>query len=155
MSLRHLFLHNWRWKLFSLLLATAIWFFVDASLRNDVVVRKNPLSSRADFQGHVKVGVFSSGNLSTPLRVEPAGVDVTVRGDFVALQDLDWKQIRAFVDVSSLGTNGNSAALFFERLVEVRGPANVEVIRVEPVIVTVRRVAPIAQDKRPAPSENP
>ena len=154
MTLHELLLHNWRWKLFSVLLASGIWFYVSASIQNEPVIRKNPISGAADFLNRFPIKVLTTSLDTNAYKLEPAEAEITVRGDFNVLQDLDWKEIRVFVDLTDLGTNGRAHASEVQRLVQVQTPNDVTLVKAEPAAIIVRRVtstsAPAKVQRAPA-----
>lgn len=154
MTLHHLFLHNWRWKLFSLLLASAIWFYVHTSIQNEPIIRKNPISGVTEFVSRFPIKVLTTSLDTNAYKLDPANAEVTVRGDINVLQDLDWKEIRVFVDLTDLGTNGRNHAAEFQRLLQVHTPNDVTLVRSDPTEVLVRRITP-ANPKAPRASSQP
>lgn len=155
MTLRHLFLHNWRWKLFSLLIASALWFYVRASLPGDVLIRKNPVTgtTTAEMWEEFPIHLLAASQDGTPYAVEPPGASVTLQGSLTALQDFDWKTVRVFVNVTDLIGIGPNSAIEAERHVQVHAPAGVTVARIDPAIVRVRRIVPTGTDKPATPPQ--
>ena len=58
MPLRDLILHNFGWKLLSLLLAVAIWLYVDATMPKTGTVKRNPVSGKSSINFHQKFPVM-------------------------------------------------------------------------------------------------
>jgi YbbR domain-containing protein len=136
MSLRDFFLHNWRWKLFSVLLAAAVWFYIRTSIRGDFgLPRLKPAGiTTADFVHEFPVTRLTDPADTNQYRIEPATAQVTVRGDFLLMQELHWDEFRVFVDLTRPPEKNTSA-----HLIRVTPPAGIEVISVEPPAALVRR----------------
>ena len=146
MSIRHLFLHNFRWKLFSVLLASAIWFYVHASLRDEgkAIIRENPVGglATAEFLNRFPVKVLTASHDANTYRLEPAEAEVTVKGESAVLQDLNWQEIKVFVDLTDLGTNSKGRATELARAIQVHAPPNITPVKIDPPAVLVRRITP-------------
>ena len=95
--LRHLFIEDFWWKVFSLGLAVLIWVTVT------FVSQKEPGTAPRVFS-EVPVTVVSSTDDVRAFKVKPTTVDVTVRGDASRLQNLRSKDIRALVDLTGVTT---------------------------------------------------
>ncbi len=88
----------------------------------------------------------------TPMRLtaEPDTVDIFLRGSPQLLDELDTRQIQAFVsDQNTVPPSGN------ERRVNVLVPAGLEVLGVQPDRVTLKRMADPAPSPAATPSTSP
>ena len=136
MTLRALLINNWRWKLFSLLIAWAVWFYIRNSISGDVgVLRvKSTGAASGDFVHEFPISVLTSPGDTNNYRLDPASVGVTVRGDFLLLQELDWSEFRVYVNLSHAPEIAVSA-----HVVSVTPPSGIQVVSIEPAAVLVRR----------------
>lgn len=155
MTFRHLCLHNWRWKLFSVLLASAIWFFVDRSLPQGTIIRKNPVSGVAEFQSRCAIKLLTGGQDLGSFKLEPAEAEVTLTGEFRVLQELDWRNVKVFIELGEANGNGASSVSEFERLLQVHLPTNITLVTLEPSSVRIRRLPPAPAPKTPSINQTP
>jgi hypothetical protein len=128
--MREFFLNDLRWKLFSLLLALAIWGtvhrvlnssgFTDASTDRKVTYNDQPV-----------LVVAASADVHL-YRVVPETVSVTVTCSDAAYAVLQANQIRATVDLTGLEADKE-----MKRNVEVSAPPGVTVVSVDPPKVGV------------------
>jgi hypothetical protein len=93
--LRHLFVEDFWWKLFSLCLGVLIWVTVT------FVSAREPGTAPRVFS-EVPVTIVSATDDVRSFKVNPSTVDVTVRGDADLLQNLRSKDIRVLVDLSGV-----------------------------------------------------
>ncbi|HEY6170538.1 MAG TPA: CdaR family protein [Verrucomicrobiae bacterium] len=146
MTLRHLVTHNFRWKLFSVVLAAIFWLYIHASLRDEgrAIIRENPVSglATAEFLNRFPVKVLTASQDANIYRVDPAEAEVTVRGESAVLQDLNWQEIKIFVDLTDLATNSKVRSTNLLREIQVHAPPNITAVKVDPPAVVVRRIAP-------------
>ena len=160
MPWRDLIVHNFWWKVTSLILATFIWFTViwvtgrsgDLGIRGPESLVN--VTRTHNFTRH-PVSILVPSNESRSFRVEPAYVDITVSGELTDIENLNWKDVRAFVD-----------ALTFEgRLttnrVQVSIPPRLKIEKVTPpearlVLVPLDRDRPLTNNPAaPQPVANP
>ena len=128
--MRDFFLNDLRWKLFSLLLALAIWGtvhrvlnssgFTDASTDRKVTYNDQP------------VFIVASSSDVHLYRVVPETVRVTVTGSDAAIAVLQANQIRATVNLTGIGADKE-----LKRNVDISVPAGITVISVDPQKVGV------------------
>ena len=120
-TLRNLFFRDFWLKLFSLILALAIWEVVSLAIRREVAPTDNPT---AIFEEHTFTGVpvlvVSAAKDVRDFKVQPAQVDVTVRGEGRLLQQLQASDIRALVDLT-----GIESAHGLRKRIEVSTPTGV------------------------------
>jgi YbbR domain-containing protein len=135
--LHYLFIRDWPLKLFSLALATLTWLAVSISGReNTVKVPGMPnLAERTYYD--LPVLVVATAADVHDFRVKPSEVDVTVQGEKAVLDNLQGRQIRVLVDLTTLvQTNG------MKRRIEVITPPGVTHVRIEPDEVEIIPPAP-------------
>jgi YbbR domain-containing protein len=133
-SLKDLILKDIWLKLFSLALATLIWFTVNIAIQNQVSpVAALPLikPDRRTFS-NLPVVVMSSAQDARSATVNPKEVDVTVEGDAKVLKSLYNRDIRVLVDLT-----GIEAAHDMRKRVEVSTPSGVTHVTVDPPEVQV------------------
>lgn len=123
--LRHLFVEDFWWKLFSLVLALLVWFTVTFASEKDVRTDKRVFVN-------LPVTILSSAEDVRNFKVSPSEVQVTVQGHPETLQDLQARDIRPMVDLT-----GVAAAQDLRERVEVSVPAGVTFLRVVPEEVQV------------------
>jgi YbbR domain-containing protein len=133
--LRELLTHNWRWKLFSLLLAVAVWFYIRTSIQGDLVMpRLRPGgAATADFVHEFPVARLTAPGDTNLYHLDPATTRVTVRGDFLLMQELNWDEFRVFVDLTRPPDKPLSA-----HVVRVTPPPGMAVVAIDPPAVIVR-----------------
>src|SRR5580698_6694677 len=105
MAYRDYILHNFWWKLLSLLLAALTWLTIETAFKNEEKLRETPVvvgpSSRS-FPS-IPVTVLSSVANAGRFKVMPSTVKVEVRGSQEELESLQMQDIKAFVDVTDAG----------------------------------------------------
>jgi YbbR domain-containing protein len=128
--IRDLFIKDWGWKLFSVILAAAIWLTVHKILVPNVSTASatvNPVT-----YGNLPVFIVSSAADVHFYRVAPSTVKVTVSGTPEAIAVLQANQIRATVDLTDI-----DSARDLKRRVDVSVPSGVTLISVDPLKVGV------------------
>jgi len=119
------------WKIFSLVLASAIWLTVHKILLESAVPADSG-GGRPVTYGNLPVLIVASAADVHLYRVVPDSVKITVTGSSDAIGKLQANQIRATVDLT-----GIDAARDLKRNVDVTVPAGVTVVSVEPAKVGV------------------
>jgi len=119
------------WKLFSLLLAVAIWLTVHKLLLEATAPVVNGGGSTLTY-GNLPVLLLATAADVHLYRVVPESVKVTVTGSPEVIAVLQANQIRATVDLT-----GIDSAKDLKRNVEVAVPAGVTVVSIEPAKVGV------------------
>lgn len=137
--MRDLFIKDWGWKLFSLVLAAGIWLTV-----HKIIDPKNPdLAADSTFTyDNLPVTVVSSAADVHDYRVNPAAVKVTVTGPANVMNTLKLGDVHAVVELSD--TNRTRDLLL---PVEILAPANVTVTSINPARALV--IIPPAPEKKP------
>ena len=131
--LRKLVVKDFWLKLFSLALASLIWFTVNIAQRNTAASGPPFLPPRIDRRVlTLPVVIVCSADEVRNFRVYPKDVQVTVQGDPKVLQKLLDKEFRVLVDLT-----GIPAAQELRKRVEVSTPAGIALVRVDPREVQV------------------
>jgi len=130
--LREIFIKDFGWKLFSLLLAAFIWYTVHKIIEEPKAAVVSPDNVPVIYP-NVPVEVVATAADAHIFGVDSNAVSVTVSGAKEVMDVLEASQIRATVDVS--GVDDNSKEL--SRRVDVSVPWGVTVIDVEPAQVKV------------------
>ena len=128
--MRDLFIKDWGWKLFSLILAAGIWLTVHKIIepKNDAV---SSTGSTLTY-GNLPVLVVSTAADVRDFRVAPGMVSVTVSGSPDAIAVLQANQIRATVDLTDI-----ESARDLKRRVDVSVPSGITLVSVDPPKVGV------------------
>jgi hypothetical protein len=127
MFLRALFLHNFWWKLFSVVLATLIWLAVsDQRVASAEVTREFP---------HRPVLVMTGTGEHPALAIEPPEVSVLVRGPIALIGELNDQDIQVFLNLQGRTDVAGDFGLV------VRAPPGVSEAVVFPKKVTLRPLA--------------
>ena len=119
------------WKLFSLVLAIAIWLTVHRILLESGLPVASPSGSTLTY-GNLPVFVVASASDVHLYRVAPESVKITVSGTPQAIAVLQANQIRATVDLT-----GIDVARDLKRSVDVAVPSGITVVSVEPAKVGI------------------
>ena len=135
MSLRALILHNFWLKLFSLLLATLIWFaihfWIEGGNRQPQNSITNPI---ARHQFRLPVRVLTKPGDERVFRVDPEQVSVFVTGEAAILRDFSSQNISVYVDVANIRSSRET-----NQQVKVDVPKEISV-EVVPLTVNVEQV---------------
>lgn len=129
---RDLFIKDWSWKLFSLLLALGIWLTVHRILQEASPPVESTGRSTLTYE-NLPVLIVSSAADVSHYRVAPTAVKVTVSGPSEVMDKLQATQVRAVVDLTDITSAGD-----WQRQVNIFAPPNVTLIRIEPQTVTVQ-----------------
>ncbi len=132
--LREVFLHDFRLKLFSLVLASLTWMVVNFAVQRDNSPAAPLVLGNVQQRVFPKIPVIvmSSAEDVRSVRVHPKEVDVTVQGDARLISQLDARDIHVLVDLT-----GIPAAHDLRKRVEVSTRPGVTLLRVEPEEVQV------------------
>ena len=122
---------DFAWKLFSLVLAVAIWLTVHRILQESTLAPANSGSSVLTCD-KLPVLIVSTAADVHLYHVVPEHVKVTVTGSPDAIATLQASQIRPTVDLTGIGF-----AKELKRNVDVSVPSGVTIVRVEPAKVDV------------------
>ena len=130
-AIRSWLVEDFGWKLFSLLLAVAIWLTVHRILKESSLPQANSGGSVLTCD-NLPVLIVSTAADVHLYHVVPEHVKVTVTGSPEAIATLQANQIRATVDLTGIGFDKD-----FKRHVDVSVPSGVTIVRVEPAQVDV------------------
>ena len=130
--LREIFIKDFGWKLFSLLLAAFIWYTVHKIIEEPKAAVVSPDNVPVVYP-NVPVVVVATAADAHIFGVDSNTVSVTVSGTKEVMDVLEANQIRATVDVSGLDDSSKEMS----RRVDVSVPWGVTVIDVEPAQVKV------------------
>ena len=129
---RNLVIKDFWLKLFSLALAILIWLTVEFSMHKEVSPW-SALIGRAADETVMTVPVNVPAMDARVVSVEPATVQITLRGDPTLLKGLTVEEVRAQVDLS-----GIESANGLRRTIDVILPAGVSYTHLTPDKVEVR-----------------
>ena len=102
MPLRQLLLHNFWLKLFSLVLASLIWFVVHFDLQNKRDFESELFKDSEELSiTNVPVAVLTSPEDKRAFLVRPPRVEVILKGKNADLRLISPGEVRVFVDLSS------------------------------------------------------
>jgi hypothetical protein len=130
-ALRDWLVEDFGWKMFSLVLAVAIWLTVHKILLESAAPSVNGGGSTLTY-GNLPVLIVATAADVHLYRVAPESVKVTVTGSPEAIATLSANQIRATVDLT-----GIDSAKDLKRSVDVSVPSGVTVVSVEPAKVGI------------------
>ncbi len=132
MAKRDLILHNFGWKVFSVLLAALVWMALSTAEQRAWRLQQSPVINYRKFA--VSVAVLNRADGAGPFTLTPALVEVEIGGNAAALEKLQPREIAAFVDAST-----SSEERSFRREVRVAAPAGFRIQAITPAVVVVTR----------------
>lgn len=124
MSARAAILQNFWLKLFSLVLATMIWFAIYGA-QNNLRTGQTALGTVTQKIENVPITVMQSAADYRAFRVEPSHIDVTVRGPIAEVQALTARQCEVFINL----TDAQDAAGLTKKIL-VHTPPGIAVVKV-------------------------
>jgi len=142
MALRDWFIKDLGWKLFSVVLAVAVWLAVYKILGETGGSTEPAIGDKQTTYDDMPVLVVSAASDVRDFRVKPDAVTVTVSGAPNVMAILQANQIRAVVDLT-----GIESAKKLRRRVDVSLPPGVKLVSVNPSNVEV--IVPPPPDKKP------
>jgi YbbR-like protein len=136
MAARDYILHNFWWKLLSVLLAALTWFTIQTSFQKDQNLRQSPIitTSTRSFPA-IPIMLQTSAANTNRYRVNPQSVTVEVSGAADVLEKLQTKQIQAVVDVSEAPEEKE-----FRKDIQVQVPKDLKIVNTKPIYVTVEKI---------------
>jgi YbbR domain-containing protein len=127
-----LFIKDWKWKLFSLLLAALIWLTIHHNVQRETrTVTAAAFESTLTY-GNLPVLVVSTAADVREFRITPTTVTVKVAGSADNIAKLQASQIRAVVDLTDIESTKELV-----RQVDVSTPVGITLISVDPLKVGV------------------
>ena len=131
--LRHLFFHDFWLKLFSVVLAVALWVIVYVDKERKEVAPAPLAQAPTDRKFYNLPGIImSSAEDVRAFKVTPEEVAVTLQGEREAILKLQSKDIRVLVDLT-----GVEAARDLTKRVEISTPPGFTVVQVTPKEVRI------------------
>jgi hypothetical protein len=156
MSVRSLILHNFWWKLLSLLLATLIWFNIRASIgRGGDLKFENTatgLSASTVLSVERRIDILCQAGDAARYAVEPLVAQVSVRGAPGLLRSLKDDEIRLFVEIHPDEVESSDESAVFARVIHVQLPPGVALDQLEPDAAVLRRLPVPAASANPPPN---
>ncbi len=140
MASRNIILHNFGWKLLSLAVAALLWVIINIVLQKDeqerVAAREVETESRRPFYG-IPITVLAPPSNTNRFSITPDLVSVDVGSkDSKALDDLQSRQVQAFVDVSDAEDEKQ-----FRRPIQIHVPPDFVVVAMAPTNASVERIS--------------
>jgi YbbR domain-containing protein len=137
MAYRDYILHNFWWKLLSLLLAALMWLTIETAFQKDKFLGETPVvtSSRRVFPS-VPVTLLTSPSNTNDYTVDPLTVTVELSGAADQLSKVTERQLHVFVDLSDAGDERR-----FRRYIMTQAPGNLKVERPNQIMAMVERKA--------------
>jgi len=129
MPMRKWIAEDFKWKIFSLILAVVVWLIVNR-IRSGTVA--TGLLAVSNTFTNVPVQVVSANADVNNARVAPASISVTVSGAPGVIAVLQTNQLRAIVDLT-----GIDAAHDLKQPVNVMPPPFVTILKIAPPDVTI------------------
>lgn len=137
MSLRAFIQHNFLLKVFSLLLATLIWFAIDF-WKDSGRELPTPITNPQTKQNlRLQVRVLKQPGDTRIFKVNPEDVVVEVAGEAALLRDVNQYNIPAYVDLTSARSSRET-----NHQVKLDMPNGVTLINVSPRAVNVEQLPP-------------
>jgi YbbR domain-containing protein len=142
MALRDWFIKDLGWKLFSIVLAVAIWLTVNKILGETGSSAEPAIGDKQTTYDDMPVLVVSAASDVRDFHVKPDAVTVTVSGAPNVMAVLQANQIRAVVDLT-----GIESARKLRRRVDISLPPGVRLVSFNPSTVEV--LVPPPAEKKP------
>jgi len=142
MALRDWFTKDLGWKLFSVVLAVAIWLTVNKILGETGGSTEPVIGDKETTYDDLPILVVSAASDVRDFHVKPDAVTVTVSGAPNIMAILQANQIRAVVDLTS-----NQPAKKLHRRVDISVPLGVKLVSYSPSSVEV--IIPPPVEKKP------
>lgn len=135
MALRGYILHNFWWKLLSLLLAALTWLTIETMFKKEETLRETPVVTGTSSRSFPSVAVtlLSSAANAGRYTVSPHAVTVEVSGKPEDLEKLQVQEIRAYVDITDTDDE-----MRFRKTIQVQIPGDFKAVAVPPVASVTR-----------------
>lgn len=138
MSARDAILQNFWLKLFSLVLATMIWFAIFGA-QNNLRVDRPVLGTVTRKLEGVPITVMKSAADLRAFKVEPSAVEITVSGPLAKVQALTPQQVEVFINLTDMNDTVGPTKKILVHL-----PADIALLGVAPTEARIAPVAPIS-----------
>jgi len=146
MPLQDYILNNVGWKAGSVVSAVLIWFAIHSNIQESFKSAESPILNTGTVSRTLPVTVIMSATDMRRFAITPKEVEVTVRGEFAALNNLKLSEVLALVNLTDVKDEKS-----VQKRVTVHTPTNVIPVRVVPREVMAERVSPVeSPDKRPS-----
>jgi len=130
-------LHNFWLKIFSLGLATIIWFAVHSGITGDLALT-NPNASRLFRAGlDLPVSIITQPGDARVFKISPKHTTATIVGEEPIVRRMTGKEIKVYVDLTEIKARGQTNG---ELHVDV--PKDVTVTGLEPAAVKIEQISP-------------
>ncbi|HWF19860.1 MAG TPA: CdaR family protein [Verrucomicrobiae bacterium] len=137
MALRDIVLHNFWWKLLSLLLAALTWLTIETALRREEMLRQTPVvgSYSRDFPA-VPITLLTASTNANHFRIDPDVASVRISGPADQLQKLQERDIHVYIDLSDVGDEKQ-----LRRNIQAQVPKDLKVEDLKPTYTSVERIS--------------
>lgn len=137
MAARDYLLHNFWWKLLSLLLAGLTWLTIQTALQREQSLRQAPVvGTFSRTFNAVPITLLTASTNNSRFRIDPATTRVDVSGPADVLQKLQEHDIHAYIDLSDVGDEKQ-----LRRNIQAQAPRDLKVDKLDPTYTTVERVS--------------
>jgi hypothetical protein len=137
MAYRDYILHNFWWKLLSLLLAGLTWLTIETAFKKEETLRETPVVTGASSRSFplVPVTLLTSAANTGRFTTTPQTATIKVSGKPDDLWRLQPQDIKAFVDVTETDDE-----MKFRKTIQVQVPEDFKAMA-EPPIASVERIS--------------
>jgi hypothetical protein len=101
MAKRDLVLNNFWWKLIALFLAVAAWVGFKSREKDGMRLWPDTPTSHSRLLVSHPISITKPANDSREFRVQPTTVDITLTGEADSLRELETREVRATVEITS------------------------------------------------------
>jgi YbbR domain-containing protein len=137
MARRDYILHNFWWKLLSLLLAALTWLTIQTEFEKDQDLRETPVvTSSARIFPAISINLLTAPGTLKRYQLDPATVSVEVTGSADDLSRLREQDIFVYVDIRDAGDEKR-----FRRTIQAHVPHDMSVGHLSPFSTRVERIS--------------
>ena len=136
MSLRRLVQENFWLKLFSVILAVALWYIIRVGIESEPLAVRNPVTNPNLRTAVLPVYVLTDPADGRIFKIFPETVSVSLTGEAAILDKLKSDELKAYVDLTAPGPLQTNLE------VRLHAPFVVNVMSVLPRAVEVERISP-------------
>lgn len=138
MRIRAFLTHNWRWKLFSLLIAFGAWLYIRTTILGGSAIPRLKIDAVVSEDVVVE---FPVTRLTSPAdtnfyQLQPGKVNVTLRGAPALVREVKADEFTVSVDLRRAPRTAVSA-----HMITVTPPKNIQVVAIDPPASLVLRGA--------------